>query len=154
MTAGTKNVAVDKYWHVIRSVVLGAPAADVWEVIGGFYTIQEWHPDISKTEIPPAQTQTRQLRRILTFPGLPVTTEELVSMDNDDFHYRYKWYQGPWGEEVKNYQASLRVFSGDLDTTCIVQWESTFDYPTDAISDFYWHGFHALEKRFPLGDQK
>jgi hypothetical protein len=154
MSKRTGNTARYKKWHVIRSVVLGAPAAEVWQVIGGFYTIHEWHPDISKTEIPSEQTQTRQLRRILTFPGLPTTTEELVSMDNDDFHYRYKWYQGQWGEEVKDYQASLRVLSGDLDKTCIVQWESTFEYPTDAISDFYWHGFRELEKRFPVGKKK
>jgi hypothetical protein len=154
MIQRTKKTAGYKQWHVIRSVVVGAPAAKVWDVIGGFYTIHEWHPDISKTEVPAEQTQTRQLRRILTFPGQPNTTEELVSMDNDDFHYRYKWYQGAWGEEVKNYQASLRVLAGDLDKTCIVQWESTFEYPTDAISDFYWHGFWELEKRFPLDKKK
>ena len=139
-----------KSWHVIRCVTLGAPAHKVWNVIGGFYTIHEWHPDIAKTGIPSDQTQTRQLRRELTFPGQPTTIEELVSMNNDDFHYRYKWYKGEWGEQVKNYNASLRILSGDLDKTCIVQWESTFDFPSDAISDFYWNGFHALEKRFPL----
>jgi hypothetical protein len=154
MSKSTRNTARYKKWHVIRSVVLGAPAAEVWEVIGGFYTIHEWHPDILKTEIPSEQTQTRQLRRILTFPGQPKTTEELVLIDNDDFHYRYKWYQGQWGEEVKDYQASLRVLSGDLDKTCIVQWESTFEYPTDAISEFYWNGFRELEKRFPMGDKE
>ena len=151
-----KNGNTGRYrkWHIIRSVELGASAAEVWNVIGGFYTIHEWHPDISKTEILAKQTQTRQLRRVLTFPGQPKTTEELVSLDNDDFHYRYKWYQGLWGEEVKNYKASLRVLSGDLDKTCIVQWESTFEYPTDAISDFYQHGFQELEKRFPIGNKK
>ena len=154
MARRTKTPAGYKHWHVIRSVELEARAAVVWDVIGGFYTIHEWHPDIVKTEVPPEQTQTRHLRRILTFPGQPTTTEELVSMDNDDFHYRYKWYEGQWGEEVKDYKASLRVFSGDLDKTCIVQWESTFEYPTDAISDFYWNGFRELEKRFPVGDKE
>jgi hypothetical protein len=154
MSKITRNTAHYKKWHVIRSVVLGAPAAEVWQVIGGFYTIHEWHPDIAKTEVPAKQTQTRQLRRILTFPGQPKTTEELVLLDNDDFHYRYKWYQGAWGEKVKNYQSSLRVLAGDLDKTCIVQWESTFEYPTDAISEFYWNGFRELEKRFPRGDKE
>jgi hypothetical protein len=137
-------------WHVIRAVELGAPAADVWDVIGGFFTIHLWHPDISLTEISATQTDTRQLRRILTFPGQPKTIEELVSMDNDDFHYRYKWFSGQWGEQVKNYHASLRVLAGDLDATSTVQWQSTFSYPTDAISDFYEHGFQALLDRFPM----
>ncbi len=144
------NSGVYQHWHVVRCVELGAPAASVWDVIGGFYTIHEWHPDITKTEIRDNQTQTNQLRRVLTFPGQPTTTEELVSLDNSDFHYKYKWHEGPWGEEVKNYKASIRLLSGDLDKTCIFQWQSTFDYPSDAISDFYWHGFEALQKRFPI----
>lgn len=151
MPQKTKAPTRYRHWHVVRTVELEAAAAAVWDVIGGFYTIHQWHPDIVKTEVPPEQTQTRQLRRILTFPGQPTTTEELVSMDNEDFHYRYKWHEGQWGEEVKDYKASLRVFSGDLDRTCIVQWESTFRYPTDAISDFYRHGFEALERLFPIG---
>ncbi len=137
-------------WDVIRTVTLGATVTEVWDVIGGFYTIHEWHPDISISEIPADQTQTRQLRRELTFPDQPITVEELVSMDNEDFHYRYKWHQGQWGEDVRNYHASLRVLAGDLNGTCIVQWQSTFDYPSDAISDFYLNGFRELEKRFPL----
>lgn len=139
-----------KPWHVVRTVELGAAAQDVWHVIGGFYTIHQWHPDIEKTEVPPEQTQTRQCRRMLTFPGQPKTVEELVSMDNDDLHYRYKWHAGAWGEQVRNYHASLRVIAGDLGKTCIVQWESTFDYPTDAISTFYLNGFRELQRRFPL----
>jgi hypothetical protein len=139
-----------KHWHVVRTVELGATREQVWELIGGFYTIHLWHPDIALTEVPPEQTTTRQLRRLLTFPGQPKTTEELVSMDNDDCHYRYRWYAGAWGEAVKNYRASLRVFAGDLERTCTVARESEFDYPSDAISQFYLNGFSALRSRFPL----
>lgn len=139
-----------KPWAVTRTVQLGAPARDVWEVIGGFYTIHEWHPDITKSTIPTDQTCTRQLRRILAFPGQDPTVEELDELDNVDFHYRYHWHAGPWGEDVKNYRASLRAFRGDLDKTCTVVWSSTFDYPTDAISQFYQNGFAELSRRFPL----
>jgi hypothetical protein len=148
MTAASSSDT--RHWKVNRTVELGATQHDVWQVIGGFYTIHEWHPDIELTEVPPEQTRTRELRRVLTFPGQPKTTEELVSMDNDDCHYRYKWYAGAWGDAVKNYHASLRVFAGDLGRTCIVQWCSEFDYPTDAISAFYENGFRALRDRFPL----
>lgn len=140
----------DKHWKVTRTVELGASRETIWEIVGGFYTLHHWHPDIALTEIPPEQTDTRQLRRLLTFPGQPKTTEELVSMDNDDCHYRYKWYAGDWGERVKNYHASLRVFAGDLEQTCVLQWSSEFDHPTDAISEFYQNGFRALAARFPL----
>jgi hypothetical protein len=144
------DTGVDKHWNVTRTVELGATRRDVWQVVGGFYTIHDWHPDIKAIEIPDTQTATRELRRILTFPGQPKTTEELVSMDNDDCCYRYKWHAGAWGEAVKNYHATLRVFAADLDRTCIVQWSSEFDYPSDAISTFYENGFRALRARFPL----
>ncbi|YCM44581.1 SRPBCC family protein [Verrucomicrobiaceae bacterium 227] len=137
-------------WHVIRTVELGATAEEIWEVVGGFYNIHLWHPDISMSEIPADQTETRHLRRELTFPGQPITVEQLVSMDNADFHYHYKWHKGPWGEEVKNYKASIRVLQGDLNQSCHLQWASTFDHPTDAISEFYLNGFRELAKRFPL----
>ena len=154
MSQENQEAGGDQKWHVIRCVELGAPAAEVWELIGGFFTIHEWHPDITHTEIPAQQTSTRQLRRILTFPGQPTTTEELVFMNNADFHYGYRWYEGPWGEAVKNYRASLRVFAGDQDKSCTVQWASTFDHPTDAISVFYLNGFRELQKRFPLGEKE
>lgn len=139
-----------RHWKVTRTAEIASPREAVWEVIGGFYTLHLWHPDITQTEMPPEQLETRQLRRMLTFPGQPKTIEELVSMDNADCHYRYKWHAGKWGEDVRNYHASLRVFAGDLDQTCIVQWACEFDYPTDAISDFYEHGFAALRKRFDV----
>lgn len=137
-----------KPWHVIRTIELAAPRADVWALIGGFYTLHLWHTDIALTEVPPEQTEVSAVRRLLTFPGQPKTTEELVMMDNADCHYRYKWHAGQWGEEVRNYRASLRVLAGDLDRSCIVQWASKFEYPTDAISDFYEHGFVGLRERF------
>lgn len=140
----------NKHWDVCRTVELGAKAEDIWELISGFYTMHLWHPDIEKTEVPEDQTNSNKIRRELTFPGQPITTEELVSLNNDDFHYKYKWFKGPWGEEVKNYHSSLRVIRGDLDNSCIVQWQSTFDNPKDAISDFYLHGFNALKQQFPI----
>jgi hypothetical protein len=136
------------HWEVTRTVLLPARAEAVWDVIGGFYTIHEWHPDITETEVPEDQTAQRHLRRRLTFPGQPKTVEQLVSMDNADFHYTYKWHAGDWGERVKNYHASLRVLAGDEEQSCMVQWKSRFDYPSDAISQFYLNGFDALQKRF------
>jgi len=102
------DAGVERHWNVTRTVELGAGRGDVWQVVGGFYTIHLWHPDITMIEIPETQTATRQLRRILTFPGQPKTTEELVSINNEDCCYRYKWHAGAWGEAVKNYHATLR----------------------------------------------
>ena len=146
-SAATTKPAI-KDWRVVTTVELAAPARKVWEVVGGFYTIHLWHPDIALSEVPPNQAQLPELRRLLTFPGQPTTTEELVMIDNADFHYTYKWHAGAWGEKVQNYVADLRVLELDLDKTCIVQWSSTFTYTEDALTEFYWNGFRALQKRF------
>ncbi|MDC1162125.1 SRPBCC family protein [Tenacibaculum sp.] len=138
-----------KDWRVVQSIEVGASAEEVWNVIGGFYTIHEWHPDITELEVIDKQTETREMRRLLTFPGQPKAIEELVMMDNDNFHYRYKWHAGEWGEMIHKYYSDLRVF--DLKGgTSIIQWVATFYYKEDAISDFYQRGFDELLKRFPL----
>lgn len=146
MTAGK----VYKDWRVAQTVELGATAQEVWDLIGGFYTLHKWHPDIHLTEIPADQTETHALRRLLTFPGQPKTIEELIMMDNAGFHYTYRWHAGQWGEQVKKYVASLRVFEIGDGAGCIVQWASTFYYFEDALHDFYWNGFRELQKRFPV----
>ncbi len=138
-----------KDWRVVQTVELGATAEQVWDVIGGFFTIHEWHPDITALDVLDEQTETRQIRRLLTFPGQPQAIEELVSMDNEDHHYRYKWHAGEWGSTIHKYYSDLRVFdtNGGRST---VQWIATFYYKEDAISDFYQSGFRELQKRFPL----
>ena len=138
-----------KDWRVVQSVELGATAAEVWEVIGGFFTIHEWHPDITELEVLKEQTETRQIRRLLTFPGQPKAIEELVMMDNDNCHYRYKWHWGEWGEAIHKYYSDLQVI--DLKGgKSMVQWVATFYYKEDAISEFYQRGFDELLKRFPV----
>ncbi len=136
-----------KSWRILQTIELSAAAADVWAVVG-FYTIHTWHPDIENTEIPKDQTKTTALRRELTFPGQSKTIEELLVMDNINFHYRYKWYQGEWGEKVKDYVAEIRVFDIDMKGRSIVQWSSTFLYTEDAISEFYLRGFDQLTRLF------
>ena len=140
----------NRNWRVVQTVELGAPAAEVWAVVGGFFNIHKWHPDIHRTEIGRDQTDIPELRRILTFPGQPKTVEQLVSMDNAGFHYTYKWHQGDWGERVQKYEASIRVVELAGGKRCLMQWSSTFYYSEDALSEFYWNGFRNLQKMFPL----
>ncbi len=136
--------------HVIRSVELPASADAVWDVVGGFFTLHLWHPDIERTEVVADQSETHGVRRRLFFHGQDPTIEELVALDEVERVSRYKWHAGPWGEIVKNYRACLRVFPADLDRSCVVTWESHFDYSEDAISKFYLHGFDALRERFKI----
>lgn len=137
-----------KLWKVVQTVELNAPAGEVWAIVGGFYTIHDWHPDIRLTEVPEDQARTAGIRRLLTFPGQPKTTEELVSLDNADYVYSYRWVAGEWGERVQQYSATIRVIRSHMDVRSIMQWSSSFVYFEDAVSEFYWNGFRALQQRF------
>lgn len=134
--------------HVVSTVELAASAEVVWQVVGGFYTIHQWHPDITALEVHPQQSEMPELRRVLTFPGQPTTTEELVTIDYAKRYYSYKWHAGAWGERIQDYKAELRVLETVVGAACLVQWSSTFRYQEDALSEFYQHGFDALIARF------
>lgn len=137
-----------KCWHIVKSTELLASAAAVWEVVGGFFNIHTWHPDITATEYVPDQLRLSSIRRVLTFPGQPKTTEQLLSIDNVEMIYSYKWVEGAWGEAVQDYFASIRVIATDMDKRSLVQWTSTFRFTEDAVSEFYENGFRNLRSRF------
>lgn len=137
-----------KDWHVVQTVKIKAAAEDVWDLVGGFFTIHTWHPDISNTEMLPKQMKKHAIRRKLTFPGQPKVVEQLVMMDNENRCYKYKWHSGPWGEKVQNYHAEIKVIETKPGKQCMVEWSSEFYYSSDALSKFYKRGFKALKKHF------
>lgn len=141
-TEGYKN------WRVVVACELHAPAPEVWNLVGGFYNINQWHPDIIISEVPEEQAKERDIRRKITFPNQDPTFEELVFMDNENMHYKYKWNAGEWGEIVQNYHAQIQVLEIELDKRCIVQWSSTFYYSEDGLTQFYKNGFENLVKMF------
>ncbi len=65
----------DRAWQIVRMVELGAPAREMRQVVGEFYTIHTCHPNIELMETPEDQDAQSTLGRILTFPGQPRTTE-------------------------------------------------------------------------------
>lgn len=147
---GSASSGPDQDWHIIESVKLASSAEEVWDLVSGFFTIHTWHPDIVSTEISDEQTEERALRRLLTFPGPPVslTTEELTYLNNETFHYKYKWVKGEWGEIFKDYKAEIKVIALEPGKKCMLQWSSTFVAATDGVTDFYRNGFKALKKKF------
>ncbi|MBL4604591.1 MAG: SRPBCC family protein [Flavobacteriaceae bacterium] len=137
-----------KDWRVVTVCELNAPAAEVWDMVGGFYNINQWHPDIPISEIPEGQDKDRNIRRKLTFPGQPPTWEELVFVDNENMRYKYKWHKGKWGEMIQKYHAQIQVIEKEVDKSCIVQWTSTFYYFEDGLTQFYHNGFDGLIKLY------
>jgi hypothetical protein len=139
---------INKKWKVIRTIELNSSSEKVWAMVGGFYTLHLWHPDIQKTEIGLDQTSIPEIRRVLTFPGQPTTTEELVYLGNENRYYTYKWHSGPWGETFKEYHAEIRVVEIEIGKRCLVQWTGHFINEEDGLTQFYENGFSGLVKMF------
>lgn len=135
-------------WEVVTVCELYAPADKVWNLVGGFYPIDQWHPDISISEVPEGQAGISEVRRKLTFPGQDPTWEELVFMDNENMHYKYKWHKGTWGELVQKYHADIQIIETKLGESCLMKWSSTFFYKEDGLTQFYHNGFDGLIKIF------
>ena len=143
-----KDTSDYKHWKVVTSCMLKASAEEVWDMVGGFYTINNWCPDISDSGVQRGQSNDRDIRRKIIFPGQPAAWEQLTYMDNENMKYRYKWYKGPWGEMIQQYHSEIEVIEVKPGKMCLMKWTGWFYYKEDAITTFYHNGYKFLIDRF------
>ncbi len=129
---------------------LPVPASQVWQVIGGFNALPDWHPGIEKSELEDGGTVRR-----LTVPGAGTIVERLENLDDNARSYSYSIVEGPL--PVSSYVATIRVVEDDDGKGCTVEWTSDFE-PTgpeaDALGAFrgvYEAGLKNLEAMFGRG---
>ena len=97
----------------------GTPAA-VWEVVGGFCAIKNWHPAVAECE---EITEGDDVFRILTLQDGGKIKEQLT--DKGDTSYSYEIVESPL--PVKNYKATLKVGEDDEENRVEIVWKSEFD---------------------------
>lgn len=105
---------------VIVSVTLAAPAARVWEFVGGFHALAEWSSSI-KSSLP---EQGGRVRRLKTTDGA-VIAERLQTFNEAGREYTYTIVSGPI--PVSNYRSRLKVTGEDGAADCTAEWSSEFD---------------------------
>lgn len=125
---------------------LNVAADQVWNLIGHFNALPDWHPGVESSELKNAG----QMRK-LSLAGGGTIIEKLERVDNNTRTYSYTIEDSPL--PVKNYRAVLTVH--DEDDGCSVEWSSEFDaagVPENdamkAIQDVYQAGFDNLKKMF------
>jgi len=126
---------------------LGVPADKVWELIGGFNALPDWHPAVEKSEL-----EEEGQVRVLQLAGGGTITEKLEKIDDNEKVYSYTITDSPL--PVANYSSTIRVKT-DEDGNAIVEWSSEFE-PKDApesdaieaIQGIYQAGFDNLKKIF------
>ncbi len=121
----------------------------VWNLIGGFNALPDWHPAVEKSELEEGGT----IRRLHLVGGGQIV-ERLQPSDDDAHVYAYSILESPL--PVEGYTAEIRVRpDGD---GCEVEWSSSFEpagaSETDAmkaIQGIYEAGFDNLKKMFGVG---
>ncbi len=123
-------------------------ADKIWDLIGQFNALPDWHPAIEKSEL----EEDGRVRRLSLVGGGSIV-ERLETIDEDEHLYRYSILESPL--PVANYVAELRVRPGKEGEGCTIEWSSEFDPKgaptadaTEVIRGIYQAGFDNLKKLF------
>lgn len=141
--------------RIVVSTVVEAPAGRVWELIGDFHALGEWHPHLPASGLGNELTgNSVGTVRVFELDGGPLQ-EALVAYDGDARSYTYSLPDGTMG--VTDYRATLRVVAvTELDAT-LVEWSATYDTEAEgelrkALSEqlygVFSSGLAALRERF------
>jgi len=136
--------------QVSKSLHLAVSADKVWELIGSFNALPDWHPAVQSSTLEDGGTHRR-----LALVGGGEIVERLDKLDDDGRVYRYSIVESPL--PVNNYSSELRVVPDADGSGCTVEWSSDFDpfnvSPGDAekaIHGVYKLGLENLQKMFGM----
>lgn len=122
-------------------------AEKLWELIGGFNALPQWHPAVQRSEL----EQGGSVRRLHLAGGGEIV-ERLEKMSDDQYSYSYAIVDSPL--PVKDYSATLRL-EDDGEGGCKVTWSGHFDADgmpegdaMKVVEGIYEAGFANLRKMF------
>ena len=129
---------------VQKSIDVKAPAAKVWEMIGPFCSIKDWHPAIGQC------TESGDVRTLTTKDGKAQFVEKQTARDDKGLTYSYMIQKSPL--PLSDYNSTIKVVpKGDGMST--VEWSSTYT-PAEgkehdaeaAVSGIYQAGLDNIQK--------
>ncbi len=132
---------------VSMKIHLPVPAAKVWEVVGGFNAMPDWHPLVETSELE-GGGKTRRIG----MPGAGILVEKLEHSDENERTYTYSIVEGPL--PVSDYKATIKAVDDADGTGCTIEWSSDFEAQgneTDALTavrGVFEAGLKNLEKMF------
>ncbi|MER7846579.1 SRPBCC family protein [Kitasatospora sp. NPDC096077] len=135
------------------STVVEAPAEQVWDVIGDYHALGDWHPHL------PPSTLGNELTgnaigtvRVFEFGGI-VLHETLIAYDVEARSYTYSFPDGTF--HFDGYRATLRVTPVTELGASFVEWSVTYDIEaehrkesTERVHGVFTVGLAALREQF------
>ena len=127
---------------VRQTRTLSANAQDVWDLVGDFGAIADWHPWVPNCTLS-ADGRTRTIDL-----GDTKAVEVLLSDLSTTLSHCYTVEQSPM--PIENYRATLSV--SEQSKGCLLTWEARFEPLDDTaagqIEGFFKKGCDALQARF------
>lgn len=122
-------------------------ADELWNLIGGFNTLPDWHPAVESSEL----QEEGQIRK-LSLSGGGTIIEKLEKVDPNERVYSYTIEDSPL--PVSNYRAEIKV-KDNGEGKSSVEWSSEFSAEgapesdaIEVIQGIYQAGFDNLKKMF------
>ncbi len=136
---------------VTEKIKVKAPAKTVWAHIGGFESLDKWHPLVATCTV--EKKGNERLRRLGLKDGATIV-ERLLKHDDKARSYSYAMIDmGPL--PLAKYQATITVTENPDGKTSLVEWVGTFEakgQPPEAVaglvSTIYTAGFGHLTQKF------
>lgn len=135
---------------VVSEQKLDVSAEKVWELIGGFNALADWHPAVEKSELSDGGNI-----RTLSIAGGGEVIERLEKLKDGEYEYSYSIVDSPF--PVSEYTSTIKIREADDGKGCVVEWGSQF-VPMGAsaleaeevMRGVYQAGFDNLKKMFNL----
>lgn len=128
---------------------LNISADKLWQTIGGFNTLPDWHPAVAKSE---ATGESKGSTRTLSLAGGGTIVERLEESSATERLCRYSILSGPL--PIADYVAEIRV-KDNGDGTSTLDWSSEFKpkgvpdgEAVKIVQGIYQTGFDSLKKMF------
>lgn len=129
---------------------LDVPVQQVWDLIGGFNALPDWHPAVENSEL----DNGGRIRK-LSLAGGGTITERLERISDNEHAYTYSIINSPL--PVSNYTATIRVLKDDTGKGTVVEWSSSFkadgapeNEAVKIIRDIYQTGLDNLQRIFGM----
>ena len=137
--------------NVEKKTTLPASSKAVWALVGGFYAMDRWHPDVATSTMIGTGKQAGDVR-VLTLHNNATIVEKLDAYDEKTMTLQYRILESPL--PIENYTASLSVTSVK-NNMAEVTWKSSFnaagvseEEAKQIISGIYSTGLQSLHELF------